>query len=272
MTAMVARVRAGQQRAVVACVLAAMAVLLVEGGQMESFVLGESGTRCLNVSASFPCPTLTFCVGACLANPSCLGVNWMGTSCQLVSSLRQVVADPTSSIYVPDIERSSVVLQYPCSTCYGTQPAGIDHWLLECPRPGGVVVGVASASTLTELDYLVCTHPPGLTLDYTVGCVHQTTSCNDKGLKWFFLMTAVWCDNQIFFQPTNYRYQTIGIVSTQKVDTSRCLIPGETSGWVPGVTTGVLTRLQCPPHMMAISLEWLDYTLPPALKCCLYYD
>nr|XP_053634656.1 uncharacterized protein LOC128690117 [Cherax quadricarinatus] len=159
-------------------------VCVAEGGG-QAYVLGEAGTRGQSVITTIPTSSLTLCAAACLTESICLGMNWLGTSCETLSSLRTVVADPTSSIYVPDIQRTSVVLQYSCPSCYGSQPLGISNWTLECPHSNGVVVGVAAAaSDFSRFGWLLCAQPAGLVLNYSIACVHQTGSCNNRNLQW----------------------------------------------------------------------------------------
>ncbi|XP_071518365.1 uncharacterized protein [Panulirus ornatus] len=170
---------------------------------------------------------------------------------------------------VPEVRRASIQLHFSCHDCHGPRPNGVDVWEMKCPRPGGVVVGVAASVTLIDLDYLMCAYLTNLGIDYTGGCVHSDgNSCNSLGP---FVMTSVWANNQDFRSPSSFAYQGRLITSGEKLDMGRCMTPKEDVGSVVGVSGNHFHRLLCPPHMVGVTLAWLDPTSAPLLNCCLVY-
>ncbi|XP_066955699.1 uncharacterized protein [Macrobrachium rosenbergii] len=112
----------------------------------------------------------------------CLGFNWMpgaARKCELLSSLRQVVSDLSCNIYVPDaLVRTAVKLEYSCPNCMPSAPLAINTWPHRCD-PNGVAVGIASATSFPDLDYLLCVQIPNMMVDMGNGytCADDTRGC-----------------------------------------------------------------------------------------------
>lgn len=71
-----------------------------------------------------------------------------------------------------EVQRTALELTYSCPTCMGSWPAGKSDWKMDCSPPdGSVAVGVAASSSLSDLDYLICTAPPGLLIDLNDGAM-----------------------------------------------------------------------------------------------------
>ncbi|XP_042232346.1 uncharacterized protein LOC121873102 [Homarus americanus] len=193
--------------------------------------------------------------------------------CQTLSSLRNVVEDTTCNLYVPDSPSTSVELKFKCENCHGeSTPAGLDSWVHQCePWEESVVVGVAAFSSLSDLDYLLCKTFPGLMLDKTfAAAINDDRNCIDhisKGKTSF--VTAAWADDQFFNNPKTFTHQCRGVSSEYKVDRDRCVAAQEKVESVAGVS-GRYHLLVCPPHMVALTLSFIQ-DVGPSLTCCLIY-
>ncbi|XP_042892442.1 uncharacterized protein LOC122266682 [Penaeus japonicus] len=254
---------------------ATMAALLISAANSwaRMFLPGERGVRATSVVASPVVSSVVLCAAACSVASGCRGFNWRKTprECDILSSLRAVESDPDSVIYVPEIQRASLALAYSCPSCMGQAPYGNSDWELDCSPPdGGVAVGVAALSSLDDLDYLICTAPPGLLLNINSGArISDDRICSEVLDGRPVPVTALWANQQFFSSPTSFRYQCREIISGEQLDISRCVVAQPTFGAVPGVVGPGHHLLLCPPHMIAAAISW--GASGPTVTCCLLY-
>ncbi|XP_064078600.1 uncharacterized protein LOC135196069 [Macrobrachium nipponense] len=122
------------------------------------------------------------CAAACTSASGCLGFNWMAmvtTKCQLLSSLRVVVADASCALYVPEVfARTAIKLEFSCPTCMGSAPFAGEFWQHSCDN--GVIAGLASVTSFPDLDYMLCIQYQGLLMITNNGftCLDDTRGCN----------------------------------------------------------------------------------------------
>ncbi|XP_066963886.1 uncharacterized protein [Macrobrachium rosenbergii] len=65
-------------------------------------------------------------------------------------------------------KRTAIKLEFSCPTCIPAPPTGGSFWPHRCD-PNDFIVGIASLTAFPDLDYMICTQVPGMSLTLSIG-------------------------------------------------------------------------------------------------------
>ncbi|XP_064085308.1 uncharacterized protein LOC135200628 [Macrobrachium nipponense] len=256
-----------------------------------SYVVGEAEKQGTSVIESVSVSSTIICAAKCSLSPGCLGFNWISlqsssNNCETLSSLREVDSQKGSNLchwpFYPspplplsalNTDMKAVKLRHESSNTYKLEPpdATTPYWTHSCYR-NGVVVGVASLTDLTDLDFLLCMNFRGMVIGYDSleGFTVVDGSRNCTYFSQNHLVEAVWSKDEKYSDPSEFRYVCRKILTPgMDVDHDRCTDAQKSVGLVPK-ESGQYQILRCPPHMAAVSIQRL-YNGSARVLCCLIY-
>ncbi|XP_076029926.1 uncharacterized protein LOC143018442 [Oratosquilla oratoria] len=241
----------------------------------------KRGTSLLGTS---PATSKIWCTTACALFPGCKALNWhrVSATCELLSSVQTFEDDTSTDIYVPDdLLFSWTELRYSCSTCQGPS-VGKSDWVLDCPRPDWALVGVATKTDWTDLDYMICVRMEGQTIEQIDGGVIANDRICGVVMNLDCIITGLYHSTIDFKSPGTLSYQCRQIIASKKVNYNNCFEAPETVAKLPGTPSATSlsqvppnsnVRLRMCPHQTVMGeVYWPSPYTSLKLLCCSTYD